>query len=253
MNLAANDANKVAIKEAGAIPPLVKLVKDGGRPGEEHAAAALSFLAYLFAVAIAQADGIAPLVKLIESSSGGSTRAKANGAQALANLAVTTANRVAIAEEGAIASLVRLVRQRRAGASEAEAALQNLLVDDHISLAAIAAAGGIPPLQQITHDGGIPPAARLWAHRAVALLHTVPAGLVEAARAKAQRNRAAAARTKRRKAERADREWRRFLARVDHLLEAREVARMIDPPADHTCPITGEAMIDPVVDALGNT
>jgi len=62
-NLAANDANKVAIAEAGGIAPLVALARDGTEAQKENAAGALRNLAANDAnkVAIAEAGGIAPL------------------------------------------------------------------------------------------------------------------------------------------------------------------------------------------------
>jgi len=62
-NLAANDANKVAIAEAGGIAPLVALARDGTEAQKEEAAAALAVLAVNDAnkAAIAREGGIAPL------------------------------------------------------------------------------------------------------------------------------------------------------------------------------------------------
>jgi hypothetical protein len=88
----------VAIARAGAIEPLVALVRGGSAEAQEHAAGALSNLAFDNAdnrAAIARAGAIEPLVAL---EHGGSAGTQEHAAAALSNLAFHNAdNRVAIA------------------------------------------------------------------------------------------------------------------------------------------------------------
>ena len=69
----------MAIAAAGAIAPLIELVRSGNAAAKEAAAAALSLLAIEDAnrVAIAEAGAIAPLVELVRR---GSEDAKENAA-----------------------------------------------------------------------------------------------------------------------------------------------------------------------------
>jgi len=104
LNIAANDANGLAIAEAGGIAPLVALARDGTEAQKENAAGALRNLAANDAnkVAIAEAGGIAPLVALARD---GTEAQKGAAAAALAVLAANDANKAAIAREGGIAPL----------------------------------------------------------------------------------------------------------------------------------------------------
>ena len=105
-------------------------------------------------------------------------------------------------------------------------ALWNLSFND-ANAAAIAAAGGVAPLEQLARDGE--GTAKAWASGALAKVRAASGVRQEAT-----------ARRERRKAERVE-------AGVDE--------HMPEPPARYTCSITatGEAMVDPVTDALGNT
>ena len=98
--------------EAGAIVPLVELLRSGSADAKEQAAAALANLAVNDAnkAAIVEAGGIAPLIELVRS---GSAERQGERGGALWNLTVNDANKVAIAEAGAIAPLVALVRRGR--------------------------------------------------------------------------------------------------------------------------------------------
>ena len=101
------DSHEAAIVRAGAIEPLVALLRGGGERAQRAAAGALSYLATDHQAAIAQAGAIEPLVALVR---GGSAEAQGAAASALGNLAGDNAdNRVAIARAGAIAPLVALV------------------------------------------------------------------------------------------------------------------------------------------------
>ena len=94
-NLAYNDDNRGAIAAAGAIAPLVELMRND-RPdakyGGAHALGNLAFKHHDNKVAIAAAGAIAPLVEVVRS---GCADAKASAAFALANLAYNDDNKVA--------------------------------------------------------------------------------------------------------------------------------------------------------------
>ena len=93
-SLAAGDAAIVAaIAAAGAIEPLVALVRDGDAQGKADAAAALWYLAFgEFAIkaAIMAAGAIKPLVALVRD---GDARGQENAAAALGFLAVVDRDR----------------------------------------------------------------------------------------------------------------------------------------------------------------
>ena len=89
--------NVVPIAEAGGIPPLVALARDGTYTQKQYAAVALANLSNCAdnKVAIAQAGGILPLVALICD---GTDEQKRIAAGALRNLAVNADNEVLIAK-----------------------------------------------------------------------------------------------------------------------------------------------------------
>ena len=139
-----NAANRVAIAEAGGIPPLVELLRDGSAGAKAMAARALCNLAYVNAAnqaAIAEAGGIARLVDLVRSGSPVATLAAVG---ALGNLAAgNAANQVAIAEAGAIPVLVELLRDGSAEASRrATGALRTTAHNNDANAVAIALAVG---------------------------------------------------------------------------------------------------------------
>ena len=147
-----DDAIVSAIAAAGAIEPLVALVRDGDARGKANAAAALRNLAAgddAIRAAIAAAGAIEPLVR------DGDAPGKANAAAALWTLAAgDDAMKAAIAAAGAIEPLVALVRDGDAqGKAFAAGALWNLAGGDVAIKAAIAAAGAIEPLVALVRDG----------------------------------------------------------------------------------------------------
>ena len=102
-NLAFNHAaNKVAIVAAGAVPPLVALLRSGSEPGKERSAGALLILAVNAEnqVKIAAAGAIDPLLALQRN---GSAEAQAISAGALTELAKTAENQETIAAARAAA------------------------------------------------------------------------------------------------------------------------------------------------------
>ncbi|GLC57934.1 hypothetical protein PLESTB_001291300 [Pleodorina starrii] len=157
MTLASNDdANQVAIAQAGGIPPLVKLLNSSDTGVQEQAAGALGVLAGNDAnqVAIAQAGGIPPLVKLLNSSD---TGVQEQAAGALGVLAGNDANQVAIAQAGGIPPLVKLLNSSDTGLQKRAAWALAYLADKDANRVAIAQAGGIPPLVKLldSSDTGV--------------------------------------------------------------------------------------------------
>ena len=238
--LAKNDANKVAIARAGGIAPLIELV----RSGSAFAAKALFSVATNGAnlAALAEAGAIAKLVDLMRN---GSTFAKEGAVAPLCVLALDDANAAAIVEAGGIAPLVELARGGSTRAKTCVVAALGSLADNDANAAAIWAAGGVAPLEQLARDGE--GNTKTWATSALAKVRAAAAAQAEAlvaarrerqAPAASASSAAAATARERRKAER---------------MQARVNQHMPEPPKDYACPITHEAMIDPVVDALGNT
>ena len=123
-----NTANRDAIREAGAIPPLVALVTSGAADGRQEAAGALHGLAWnnvANQAAIVAAGGIPPLVALVRS---GAADGQEQAAAALGWLACdNAANQAAIVEAGVVGPLVALVRAGGSlGAKAAAEALAKL-------------------------------------------------------------------------------------------------------------------------------
>ena len=151
-----NDANKDLIAEAGGIPPLVELLRDGSANGKLWTAGALGNLARDAANRdlIAEAGGITPLVELLRD---GRVEAKAEAARALWNLACDNgANKVAIAEAGGIPLLVELLRDGFADARRSAAgALCNLANNNASNAVAIAAAVSLEALVQLARRGRV--------------------------------------------------------------------------------------------------
>ena len=165
-NLASASAeSRDALREAGAIPALVKVLqKSGCVAGETYAAWALSTLACGNAInrdAIRDAGAILPLVRLLrQPSSGGvptehGTPSEAAEA-ALASLSTNSAeNQDAIRQAGAIPVLVKQL-QTKGGAEVATQAMDALATLSAMNIAnndAIREAGGIPALTARLHEG----------------------------------------------------------------------------------------------------
>ena len=96
-----NASDRVLFAEAGGIPPIVELLRDGSADAKQQAARAIGHLAFGNAaankVAIAEHGGIPPLVELLRD---GSADAKEQAARAIGHLAFgnAAANKVAIDE-----------------------------------------------------------------------------------------------------------------------------------------------------------
>ena len=143
-------ANRVPIAEAGAIPLLVELLRDGSAEAKLTVARALHFLAYAAGnrVLIAEAHGIPPLVALLRD---GNADAKLEAAAALRYLAYNAANKVLIAEAGGIPLLVDLMRDRSTTDANqwAACALRHLARNNDANQVAIAAALSLEALVEL--------------------------------------------------------------------------------------------------------
>ena len=144
------------IGEAGGIPPLVALVRDGNDWQKESAAAVLRKLTHacdvecFIKIRIAKAGGIPPLVALVRD---GNDEQKESAAGALQLLARRADNQLLIAQAGGIPPLVALVRDGNDEQKHSAAgALRNLAVNVDNEIA-IGKAGGIPPLVTLVRDG----------------------------------------------------------------------------------------------------
>ena len=109
-----NDAMKVAIREAGAIPLLIELLKSGSADTRRSAASALENIAHANAentALIVEAGGIPPLLALVEAD--GSVNAGLMSVEALRMLAHNNEdNAVAIAlARGRVEAIVELARR----------------------------------------------------------------------------------------------------------------------------------------------
>ena len=155
VNLITSFANRVAIVEAGGIPPLVQLLRDGNAEAIEAAAWALNILAMTVGneVLIADAGGISPLVDLLRD---GIARAKEWAAAALGRLANNNAaNKALIADEGGIPLFLDVFRDKRGPFESAKRALRNLAINNDANAVAIAAAVGLEAFVELAQRGSV--------------------------------------------------------------------------------------------------
>ena len=280
--LAINAANQVAIAEAGAIAPLVELVRGGSAVAKAYAAGALHNLPLndANAAAIAAAGGVAPLEQLARDGEGerpglgdeGARTPRAVPAEQLA----AAARRPRIERRGgggggrrrrahqASEGRARCApppprgggrRRRHARAPEELACSITLSGSEAMIDPAIDALGNTyerSAIQRWLRDHNTSPlTGAVLPHKDLVPNHALWSTIenwekkaheecmAKAAAAAARAAAAeAAARRERRKAE-------RVAAGVDE--------HMPEPPKRFTCPMTGEVMTDPVIDAAGNT
>ena len=156
-HLSANPENTIFIAQAGAIPALVELLKQGTHPTAVlFALLILSNLSYrngtnLVFSRITDAGAIPTLVLLLENKQVTET-AIATAAEVLAHLSRNNAsNARCITMTGAIPPLVRLLKSDSDTLQEhAAGVLANLAANDE---GLIKAAGGIPPLKTLLSTG----------------------------------------------------------------------------------------------------
>ena len=168
VSMECNASYRVAIAEAGAIPPLVVLLSGGlesacsaysaacSAEAAEHAAYALSILARhdSYRITIAEAGAIPPLMALL--SGGIEHMATVYAAYALCNLSYKEANKAAITEAGAIQLLVALLCEAKGlyptVVVRLAIGLHNLAQDTE-GRAAVIRASAIPPLVALLGGG----------------------------------------------------------------------------------------------------
>ena len=153
-----NASDRVLFAEAGGIPPIVELLRDGSADAKQQAARAIGHLAFGNAaankVAIAEHGGIPPLVELLRD---GSADAKEQAVRAIGHLAFgNAANKALIAEAGGIPPLVELLRDGSADAKQQAAnALWYLASTNDANAVEIAAAVGLEALVQLARRGRV--------------------------------------------------------------------------------------------------
>ncbi|CAN1815124.1 U-box domain-containing protein 2 [Linum perenne] len=167
LNLSIKDSNKTAIAEAGAIEPLIQVLKTGSSGSEaskENSAATLFSLSTIkeLKAMIGVAGAVGPLVELLEK---GTPRGKKDAATALFNLSMCAENRNRIVEAGAVKHLVELVHPRSMMVDKAVAVLANLATILE-GRKAIGLEGGIRVLVEVVELG----CGREKEHAAAALL-----------------------------------------------------------------------------------
>ena len=143
--------NRDAFAEAGAIPQLIALLRDGCDSAKTGAASTLWNIATTdgYKVVIAEAGAIPPLISLVRA---GSAIAQAQAAMALRTLSLNEDNRLAVAA-GAIPPLVALVKNGNdVGKRQAAAALWNLSLSNAAKVT-IHEEGGLAVLLAVLRDG----------------------------------------------------------------------------------------------------
>lgn len=157
LHLSCNDSTKVAITQAGAIPPLAAMLRGGTDDVKQVAAQVLRNLSFNNdnQVVIAWWGAIPSLVVMLNWS--GADRLKQAATEALRNLSFdNTDNQAEIARWGAIPSLVAMLsgdgtdRFKEAAAE----ALANLACNNADNKATITRAGAIDPLRALMSVGG---------------------------------------------------------------------------------------------------
>ena len=158
-----NTTYRSAIMEAGAIPPLVRLLGDGLRvendTPQERAACVLADLARSgeSKEEIVEAGGIEPLVRMLGSSS---SNAQSGAAAALMHLSSNGDNKIAIAQAGGIVRLVTLLSNDANPEGKAyAAACLRLLATSTENKVDIIQAGGIVHLVQMMKNEDTSPEA----------------------------------------------------------------------------------------------
>ena len=149
---------RVRIREAGGIPPLVQLVRDGSAEAKTQAAAALANLTLTYIEVtnrrlVGAAGATSPLIELLRD---GSAEAKLWAASALRNLACENDNKMLITEAGGVPLFVQLLRDGCAkGKLKASAALSSLALNNDAGAVAVAVAVGLEALVELARHGRV--------------------------------------------------------------------------------------------------
>lgn len=151
-----SEDNRNVIRNAGAIPPLVRLLKsyqpEGMRREAARAISNLSCNNHANQVAIAASGAIPPLVHLLQSGTPCSVEA---AARALSNLALQDENQADIAAAGAVPALLQLMSTGPDACQEAAVrAYGNVIVNNHHAAVAMTAPRAIPLLKEMLGRDG---------------------------------------------------------------------------------------------------
>lgn len=144
-------AKQAAIARAGAVTPLMAMLKDRVPEARGQAAVALKALAAnntYNKVAIVRAGAIPVLIRLVQQDDSEVQEVAAAALQTLAE----TSNTVEIAQAGAIVPLVALLRDERPGIREEAAGALVILALNADNQVAIAQVGAIPLLVELLDD-----------------------------------------------------------------------------------------------------
>ena len=109
-NLASSDLGKISVIHAGAITPLVNLLREGGDESKTKVAGALQNIAISDAgeAAVIAAGVVVPLVAFLRQ---GSEEGKTNAAGLIGNIACSLEGKVAVLDAGAVVPLVAFLRE----------------------------------------------------------------------------------------------------------------------------------------------
>ena len=178
--LATNFDNQVQFLEAGAVAPLVQLLKSSALAVHMPAAMALAYLseneaASCIRIEIVAAGAIAPLLHLLKSSS---ELVQLPAVKAVRGLCYDDEHAVVVARAGGVSALVRLLTSLSVEVQEEALEALAYLSNDHENIGLIAAAGAIPRIVKLLASSSQPvqyqaaaslvnPAARAETHSAM--------------------------------------------------------------------------------------
>ncbi|KAL0452132.1 UNVERIFIED_CONTAM: U-box domain-containing protein 14 [Sesamum latifolium] len=152
LNLSINEANKGTIVNAGAIPDIVDVLKNGSTEARENAAATLFSLSVVDEnkVAIGAAGAIPPLIDLLCQ---GTPRGKKDAATAIFNLSIYQGNKVRAVRAGIVPPLMRLLKDPGGGMVDEALAILAILASHQEGKVAIGQAEPIPTLVEVIRTG----------------------------------------------------------------------------------------------------
>ena len=143
-----------AIHDAGAVTPLVNILRDGGAKSQSSACGALGAIAAskdVHQTTIADAGGIPPVVRLLKT---GSAKVQEQAASTLASLNSDASHQKQVLAAGGIVSLVAMLKGGSAAAqAHAAQALANAAAYGAAGQNAIATAGAVPILLSLLGTG----------------------------------------------------------------------------------------------------
>ena len=170
LNLSIYDNNKSLIVEAGALDPIIGVLRYGaGMESRENAAATLFSLSVVDDYKIMIGSNLAAIPALVALLRDGTPqRGKKDAATALFNLAVYHGNKGSIISAGVVPILVSLLSEEEAGVADDALAVLAVLAGSSEGLAAIGESAAIPVLVRLLRVGS--PKGR---ENSVAILHAL--------------------------------------------------------------------------------